>query len=289
MEAGGNVYDASDPKHRNHGDPNGYYRAWPMLEALKTLHTTNTKALAVPVEGRDEKDALPVDVPMRTQTTRAETALAFLVEMYGTSTARAVTEPAGTFTAGGNHHGLVTPAGGTWNDDARPLSDPLRTLTSRDAYALVQSAFVTQFRERDRNLDPFTEPMRTVVADGANHALVHRMNAEGAGMTTPIWEELRTLTAGGTQALLQQPEKRSVTPADIAQAREMLPDVLFRMFEPHEVAAGMAFPPDYVWQPPDRNKPVSKRDLVKVAGNAVTPPAARDLMYVGAESMGVAA
>src|SRR5690606_23925816 len=103
--------------------------------------------------------------------------------------------------------------------------------------------------------------LRTLTASGTP-SLIHRMNAEGASMTTPLWEELRTLTAGGTQALLQQ-GKRPVTPADVAQAREMLPDVLFRMFEPHEVAAGMAFPDDYQWQPPDRSKPVSKRDLVK--------------------------
>lgn len=293
VEGGGNTYDASDPKHPHHGDPEAYYRAWPMLEALRTLHTTNTKALAVPVEGRDGKEALPVDVPMRTQTTRAETALAFIAEFYGTSVARGVDQPASTFTAGGNHHGLV------------------------------QHAFVTQFRERERDLDPFSEPLRTIVADGANHAvvqnpfmlerrfeyrargvdeplstitandttkaLIHRMNAEGAGMTTPLWEELRTLTAGGTQALLQQPERRTVTAADVAAAREMLPDVRFRMFQPHEVAAGMAFPADYVWQPPNRNKKVSNRDLVKAAGNAVTPPAARDIVAAAIESMGVAA
>lgn len=58
-----------------------------------------------------------------------------------------------------------------------------------------------------------------------------------------------------------------------------------RMFRPHEVAAGMAFPADYVWQPVDRAKPVSNRDLVKAAGNAVTPPAARDIIGVAVESI----
>jgi DNA (cytosine-5)-methyltransferase 1 len=46
---------------------------------------------------------------------------------------------------------------------------------------------------------------------------------------------------------------------------------MFRMFRPHEVAAGMAFPADYEWHP-DPTKRVSNRDLVKMAGNAVTPP-----------------
>jgi hypothetical protein len=43
------------------------------------------------------------------------------------------------------------------------------------------------------------------------------------------------------------------------------------MLEPHEVAAGMAFPADYIWGG-------TRRERVKLAGNAVTPPAARDLI-----------
>lgn len=256
LEAAGNTYDATDPRHPHYGELDAYYRSWPVDEPLRALHTTNSKALAVPVEGRDGKDAAPVDWPMRTQTTRAETALAhmpFIAEMYGTSTARPVTEPAGTFTAGGNHHALVT-----------------------------------QFRERDdRNLDPYLEPLHTIVADGASHALVHRHNEGGAEMTTLAAEYLRTLTTGGNVSLLQKP--RHVTADQLRAAEEMVPEVLFRMFRPHEVAAGMAFPADYKWQPVDRLKPVSNRDLVRAAGNAVTPPAARDLVAAAVESLGVAA
>jgi DNA (cytosine-5)-methyltransferase 1 len=260
LEAAGNTYDATDPNHRQHGQLDGYHRVWPVAEPLRALHTTNSKALAVPVEGRDGKDALSIDAPMRTQTTRAETALAhlpFIAELYGTSTARSVSEPAGTFTAGGNHHGLV------------------------------QQAFVSQFRDRDdRNLDPYEDPLRTIVADGANHALVHRMNTGGAEMTTSMLEELRTLTTAGHQAVLRQPERRTLTPRDLREAEAMVPEVRFRMFQPHEVAAGMAFPRDYKWQPPDRLRPVSNRDLVKAAGNAVTPPAARDLIAAAVASLG---
>lgn len=290
LEASGNQYDAADPKHRAHGELDAYYRAWPVTEALKTLHTRETKALAVPVEGRDGKEAWPLGHPMRTQTTRLETALAqhpFIAEMYGTSTARPVTEPAGTFTAGGNHHALVM---SYYSREAmNRASDPIATITTEPRHALLQP-FVSQFRDRaDRNFDPELEPLRTIVADGANHALVHRNNGGGAEMTTPTDEYLRTLTTAGHQALLQKPDRREVTAKDIATAHEMLPEVLFRMFQPHEVAAGMAFPRDYKWQPPDRNKPVSNRDLVKAAGNAVTPPAARDLMAVAVEALGAVA
>ena len=320
IEASGNQYDAADPKHARHGELDAYYRAWPMSEYLRVLHTQETKALVVPVEGRDGKEPRPTGWPLRTQTTRLESAL--VAEMYGTSTARSVSEPAGTFTAGGNHHGLiedgrvpfmlerrfeyrdrgieepmatltandtskalVTPSGGTWNEDALPIEEVLRTLTTREAYALVQANM------HANRAHPASEPLPTsTTATGGGAALVHRMNDAGAGMTTPVEEYLRTLTTAGNQALLQHPgarrERPRVTDADLAAAREMLPEVLFRMFEPHEVAAGMAFPAEYRWDvADDRGRTPSKRDLTKMAGNAVTPPAARDLGTVVVEDV----
>jgi DNA (cytosine-5)-methyltransferase 1 len=61
-----------------------------------------------------------------------------------------VTEALATVTASGNHHGLVTPPTGMsaelWNSlllpyygngTARPVSDPMGTLSTRDRFALV--------------------------------------------------------------------------------------------------------------------------------------------------------
>jgi DNA (cytosine-5)-methyltransferase 1 len=89
-------------------------------------------------------------------------------------------------------------------------------------------------------------------------------------MTTPASEVLRTLTTSGHQSLL--------TPGDLAAAEAQVDDVLFRMLEPHEVAAGMAFPTDYIWEG-------TRRERVKMAGNAVTPPAARDLVACVVEAL----
>ncbi|MFS0718838.1 DNA cytosine methyltransferase, partial [Arthrobacter phoenicis] len=52
----------------------------------------------------------------------------------------------------------------------------------------------------------------------------------------------------------------------------------FRMLEPYEISAGMAFPKSYIMTG-------NKREQVKQAGNAVTPPAARDLFIVAALSL----
>ncbi|MGW7684870.1 DNA cytosine methyltransferase [Kribbella sp. NPDC054772] len=244
------------------------------------------QVLAVPVEAREGKQAQPVDWPMRTQTTRQETAVVapFIAEMYGTSTARPVSEPAGTFTAGGNHHGLVTPSGGTWNEDARPTSEALRTLTTRDAYSLV-----TPYYGNADHAMPTNQPVGTLTTVD-RYALVHRNNTGGAEMTTPVTEYMRTLTTAGHQSLIQtgpRGGRPKVSPSDLKAAEDMVPECYFRMFKPHEVAAGMAFPRDYDWTVLDeKGKPPSNRNLVKMAGNAVTPPSARDLISAVAESLG---
>jgi DNA (cytosine-5)-methyltransferase 1 len=55
-------------------------------------------------------------------------------------------------------------------------------------------------------------------------------------------------------------------------------DVMFRMLTPDEIKIGMAFASDYVLLG-------TKREQVKQAGNAVTPPAARDLGMAVAEAL----
>lgn len=275
IEAGGHTYDAADPKHPGHGDPNSYYRAWPVEEPLKTLHTIESKALAVPVEGRDGKEARPAGQPLRTQTTRLKTAVVcppfltqfrdrvrdldpakeplptvvtdganhglvqapFIAELRGGgSTARPTAHPLATVTAAGNHHALVAPYYG--NSTPRPSSDALPTVTTVDRHALV---------------------MRNNSSQG-----------DGAEMVTPTGEPLRTMTTTGHQSLL--------TPGDLAAADAQVDDVMFRMLEPAEVIAAMAFPDSYVVLG-------NRREQVRMAGNAVTPPAARDLVTAVAASL----
>jgi len=278
LEAAGHTYDAADPKHQAYGDPNGYYRAWSTAEVFKTLHTIESKALAmplaIPVEGRDGKDPRTMGHPLRTQTTRLETAMA-------------------------------VPSGGTWNEDARPTSDPLRTLVTRDAYGLVQhfaEPFIAELRGGGSTARSTADPMATVTAAGNHHGLItpyygtatsaqptaaalgtlttrdryalvmrnHTPRGNPAQMSTPIDEALRTLGASLPHSL--------ITPGDMAAAQAQVDDCLFRMLEPHEVAAGMAFPDDYLWEG-------TRRERVRMAGNAVTPPAARDLIAAIAQSL----
>jgi len=311
MEAAGNTYDAADSKHPGYGQPNSYYRAWSTLDVLKSFHATASKALVVPLEGRAGDRVSSTADPLRTQTSRHLAALAmppfmlerrfdyrsrsldepmstlaandttkalieppFIAELRGGgSTARPTSDPMSTVTASGNHHGLVTPAGGSWNDDARPTSEALRALTTRDAYGLLMPYYGSGSGLTGK---PTSEPIGTLTTVD-RYALIQRHNSskgEGSEMLTPASEYLRTLTTHGHQSLL--------TPGDIKVAEAHVDDCLFRMLEPHEVAAGMAFPADYIWGG-------TRRERVKLCGNAVTPPAARDLIAAVAESLGGAA
>ncbi|MEU1778154.1 DNA cytosine methyltransferase [Streptomyces abikoensis] len=128
----------------------------PLTEPIPTRTTRENDALAVPpllipVEGRDGKEPASAHQPLRTQTARNETGLAwlpFVAELRGGgSVARSVADSLATVTASGNHHGLVTPQSVEWqhllvpyygNGTARPVREPVGTLSTRDRYALVK-------------------------------------------------------------------------------------------------------------------------------------------------------
>jgi DNA (cytosine-5)-methyltransferase 1 len=304
LEAGGNQYDASDPKHRSYGDPNAYYRACPVEEYLRVLHTAETKALAIPVEGRDGKEARPLGLPGRTQTTRNETGLLTPIsplpglsseERRELADLRQRLDPRNPFLNAADRPGLaarladleqavaartghplpalhVSLMGGTDThvaNSARPVDRELRTLTAEGN----NDYLLTPYYGSAESSKPVDQPIGTLTTRD-RYALIMRNNSGGAEMTTPVHEVLRTLTTAGHQSIL--------TPGDLKAAEAQVDDCLFRMLEPHEVAAGMAFPADYIWGG-------TRRERVKLCGNAVTPPAARDLIAAVAESLGGAA
>lgn len=92
----------------------------------------------VPMEGRDGKQPQALTDPIRTLTTRAETAL--VLSMRGHNVAKKTTDPLDTFAAGGLHHGLLVPTGGSWSEDARPVTEPMRTRTTRESEGLLVPA-----------------------------------------------------------------------------------------------------------------------------------------------------
>ena len=232
----------------------------------------------------------PVDAPLTTQTTTLTKALAV--------------PP------------MLVPAGGTWNDAATSVTDVMRTRTARETEALLVPVEGRDGKQAARIVEPLrtqtarnetaivvplrqnntakhvTQPFDTFAAAGNHHALVMRNNSskgDGGEMCTPVDEVLRTLTTKGHQSLvtwdhlIYDYNGRARTPGEALPTQTAkegnalvslevgVADCEFRMLEPHEIKAGMAFASSYVLLG-------NRREQVRLAGNAVTPPAARDLI-----------
>ena len=185
------------------------------------------------------------------------------------SRSRPVSDALPSIVAGGNHASLLVPVEGREGKVAASAADPMRTQSTRNETGLLVPL-------RNHGVaKPATEPIDTVSAEGNHHALVMRNNTargDSGQMSTPVHEPLRALTTAGHQSLIEPGAPISLD----------VDDAGFRMLEPHEIQAGMGFARDYLLLG-------TKRDKVKQAGNAVTPPAARDIGRAVAEFLGVVA
>ncbi|MFF8535353.1 DNA cytosine methyltransferase [Streptomyces sp. NPDC015532] len=187
--------------------------ASPVTVPLPTRTTRENDALAmppllVPVEGRDGKHAAPAGEPLRTQTARNETGLAwlpFIAELRGgNSDARPVLDALATITASGNHHGLVTPTTLEqvhWDSllipyygtgTARPVAEPVGTLTTHDRYGLTTGSHVDLDDVLFRMLEPY-EIGRGMAFTDAYTVLGtkrERVRQYGNAVTPPVAEVL---------------------------------------------------------------------------------------------------
>jgi DNA (cytosine-5)-methyltransferase 1 len=231
-------------------------QAWPTFAASGQHH-----GLVVPVEGRDGKSAQSASVPLRTQTARLESAL--VVPYYGTAdTARPAAEPIGALTTR-DRYALLVPSGETWPEQDRHAGDPLSTVTTTEPDGV---AFIAQLKGATSRPWTLDEPLSTVQANGNHHMLVRHNSSKGNGaeMCTPTSEPARTLTTTGHQSLVS--------------IEDQIADATFRMLEPHEIQAAMAFTNDYTVLG-------NRREKVRQLGNGVTPPAAEFLLRSIAASL----
>ncbi|WP_324192633.1 DNA cytosine methyltransferase [Nocardia transvalensis] len=199
-----------------------------------------------------------------------------------------VTETLATVVADGSNHALLVPAGGTWRDQAVSVVEPMPTRTTREADALL-----VPVEGRDsKQAQPASVPMRTMTTRSETGLLVPYYghgtarttdDAYGTVTTRERWamvvplrnhntakstaEPLDTVAAAGNHHGLARPVTARVE------------DCEFRMLEPYEIKQAMAFDRDYIMRG-------NRREQVRLAGNAVTPPAARDLIAAVAESLG---
>jgi DNA (cytosine-5)-methyltransferase 1 len=263
------------------------------------------QALVVPVEGRDGKAARSAVEELRTQTARSETGLAFLVRHYtprgrleqmctgldaplptqtasfvpwivelrgGHSGPRPVEDPLSTVSANGNHHLLVVPPGfvmrnngsvGDGGEHCTPLDEELRTLTTAGHQSVVTAPLLMSYYGNG-DTRPVDLPMGTATTVD-RHALLVPAGGTWNEDASHAGEPMRTRTTRDTEALVD------VDGLDVD-------DCCFRMLEPAEIKLGMAFDAGYLLLG-------NRREQVRLAGNAVTPPAARDIAGIVIEAL----
>lgn len=286
VKAAGNTYDGVTTG-------SGYLRVSEVDHPLPVQMGSAEHGLAVPPflsQFRERDRNTPITDPLNTVVADgANHALVVnLVSGADESRSRPVSEVLPSIVAGGTHASLLIPVEGREGKSAASAADPLRTQSTRNETGLLVPYYSTGAARPSadplgtvttvdrqglvvplRNhgvAKPTSDPIDTVSAEGNHHALVMRNNLGGAEMSTPVTEPLRTLTTGGHQSLIGPGEPISLD----------VDDAGFRMLEPHEIQLGMGFAADY-------HLFGTKRDKVKQAGNAVTPPAARDLGHAVAE------
>lgn len=142
---------------------------------------------------------------------------------------------------------LNTAHGGRIHDVAAPHPT---VCASDDRLSLITTLRGTNAGQIEASARPVGDPLTTVAAGGIHHGLL--MSYYGHGQAQPTMRPVPTVPTRDRFALVDP---------DVA-----VDDCGFRMLEPHEVAAAMAFPDGYI--PAN----LAKKDRVKLAGNAVTPP-----------------
>lgn len=192
------------------------------------------------------------------------------------SRSTSLAEPAPTLVAGGLHASLLVPVEGRDGKEARTVTEAMRTQTTRNETALVhvpalhlEAAGNTYDSANPKRggdyyrIWPETEPLRTVHATASKAVVIPMRNNN---TPKPITDPFDTFAASGTHHALATNTTINIE------------DCLFRMLSPHEIKLGMAFPEEYLLLG-------NKREQVRMAGNAVTPPAARDLIRVAVASL----
>ena len=173
---------------------------------------------------------------------------------------------------------ITVPVEGRDGKHANPVTGPLRTQTTRletgVAVPGTPPPLIAELRGGGSTARPVTDPLATVCASGNHHGLVVPYYSNGLASSTT--DPLPTVTTVDRHALVTGSARLDPDTIDA-----LVDDATFRMLTPEEVAAAMAFPSDYIWSG-------TRRDKVRLAGNAVTPPAARDLLWAVTESLSAA-
>lgn len=262
-----------------HGEGRGW-QVHPINAPMPTQTTRQDIAVATPIVAPQNGGVYGqrVDAPGPTITSKGHQSLItplLATTGYGERDGQAarvhrVTELLGT-AVDGVKQGLTAPVMVRYNGEklGDPLNvhrvdEPLPTVPTENRFGVV-APVMAYLNHGGKQTGRADEPMRTVVAGGGHATLVAALMLEYYGNTQAARRPDQPLGAVTTL------DRHGLVVCVIDGAEYVIVDILFRMLQPPELARAMGFRDDYQW-------PKTKRDTVKLIGNAVSPPQARALV-----------
>ena len=193
-------------------------------------------------------------------------------------------QPLGTVVGGGGKHGLVTAFlaqanGGFHTKPGHDLRRPVSSITTTGHQQQLVTAHLAHLRG---NCDarPLGEPLRTVSAGGEHHGLVeyHLSKHHEAGALRCAAFLMRYHGHGGQWADLRDPMTTVTTHDRLALVTVwikgepwVIVDICLRMLEPRELYRAQGFPDSYVIDRGHDGRRFSKATQIRLCGNAVPP------------------
>lgn len=236
----------------------------------------------VPLTHQGDRRTYGIDEPLRTITAanRGELALispTMIQTGWGERQGQAprvldLHKPLGTIMAEGNKHAVVAAFlarhyGGHENDGSS-LARSMHTVTAKDHHALVTSHIV-KLKGTSRDGQPINQPLHTIQASGTHYGEVRAflLKYYGTDQNPRLENPLSTVITKDRFALVM-----------VQGEPYVIVDIGMRMLTPRELYRAQGFRDSYLIDPIIDGKPLSKTGQVRMCGNSVCPPVARELV-----------
>jgi DNA (cytosine-5)-methyltransferase 1 len=193
-------------------------------------------------------------------------------------------QPLGTVVAGGTKHALVTAFmaqmnGGFNTTDAKPLNEPMTTVTNTGSQQQLVSASLATLRKHciGRAMD---EPVPTMTAGAEHHALVeYTLSPEHEEGALRVAAFLISYYGTENMSGCEQPaptittkDRLGLVTVIVKGTPYVIVDICLRMLQPHELYRAQGFPADYIIDKGADGRKFTKTEQVHMCGNSVSPP-----------------
>jgi DNA (cytosine-5)-methyltransferase 1 len=195
----------------------------------------------------------------------------------------AVDQPLGTVMTQ-NHRGLVTAFmaqmnGGFNTTDAKPLDEPMTTVTNTGSQQQLVSASLATLRKNCIGR-PMDEPVPTMTAGAEHHALIeYTLSAEHEEGALRVAAFLISYYGTENMSGCDKPtptittkDRLGLVTVVVKGTPYVIVDICLRMLQPHELYRAQGFPADYIIDKGADGRKFTKTEQVHMCGNSVSPP-----------------